>query len=202
MRWQGPYTVTKAFEDGLNYELDTGKEREQHRTYHINLLSKWQSRDEIASLVMTQSPEMSLPHENNVLTLGNMETCEDVSISDELAESQKEQVRNLLAEFSDVFSGKLNLTHVAAHKFDTGESLPIHFPPYKVPQKLEEEVKKEIEKMLEMGINLPSRSPWASPIVTVPKPDGTITFSVDYRKLNSITKMDAYPIPRQDGQVC
>ena len=25
MRWQGPYTVTKVFKDGLNYELDTGK---------------------------------------------------------------------------------------------------------------------------------------------------------------------------------
>ena len=46
MRWQGPYTVTKVFKDGLNYELDTGKVRKQHRTYHINLLSKWQSRDE------------------------------------------------------------------------------------------------------------------------------------------------------------
>lgn len=78
MRWQGPYTVTRVLEDGLNYELDTGKERKKHRTYHINLLSKWQSRDAIGALVMSESPEMSLPYENNVLTLGNMETCKDV----------------------------------------------------------------------------------------------------------------------------
>ena len=57
------------------------------------------SRDEIATLVMKESPEMSLPHGNNVLTLGNMKTCEDVSISDELTESQKQLVRNLSAEF-------------------------------------------------------------------------------------------------------
>ena len=201
MRWQGPYTVTKVSEDGLNYELDTGKERKQHRTYHINLLSKWQSREEIGALVMSESPEMSLPHENNVLPLGNRETCEDVSISEELTEQQKEQVRNLLAEFSDVFSGRPNLTHAAAHKIDTGHSLPIRSPPYKVPQKLEEEVNREVEKMLEMGIIRPSKSPWASPIVIVPKPDGSIRFCVDYRKLNSVTKMDAYPIPSTERMI-
>ena len=25
MKWQGPFTVTRALEDGLNCELDTGK---------------------------------------------------------------------------------------------------------------------------------------------------------------------------------
>ena len=49
MKWQGPFTITKAFEDELNYELDTGKTRKQQRAYHINLLSEWQSRDERGS---------------------------------------------------------------------------------------------------------------------------------------------------------
>ena len=64
--WQGPFKVTKVLNDGLNYELDTGKTHKQHRTYHINLLSKWQSRDEIAALVMPESSEMPLPHERDV----------------------------------------------------------------------------------------------------------------------------------------
>ena len=55
--------------------------------------------------------------------------------------------------------------------------------------------------MLEMGIIRPSRSLRASPIVTVPKPNGTIRFCVDYRKLNSITKMDAYPIPSMERMI-
>lgn len=201
MKWQGPFIVTKAFEDGLNYELDTGKSHKQYRTYHINLLNKWQSRDERAALVMEESPEMALPHESNVPALGHEETWEDVVISEDLTESQRQQVRELLHEYSDVFSGKPNLTRVATHKIDTGDSLPIRSSPYKIPQKLEEEVNKEIEKMLEMGIIRPSTSPWAAPVVIVPKPDGTIRLCVDYRKLNSVTKMDAYPIPSMEKMI-
>ena len=201
MKWQGPFTVTKAFEDGLNYELDIGKTHKQHRTYHINLLSKWQSRDERAALVMEESPEMALPHENNVPAFGHEETWEDVVISDDLTESQRQQVKELLREFSDIFSGKPNLTSVATHKIDTGDSPPIRSSPYRIPQKLEEEVNNEIERMLEMGIIRPSTSPWAAPVVIVPKPDGTIRLCVDYRKLNFVTKMDAYPIPSMEKMI-
>ena len=53
-----------------------------------------------------------------------------------------------------------------------------------------------IDDMLEKGIIHPSSGPWASPIVLVPKKDGQLHFCVDYRKLNSVTKKDQYPLPR------
>ena len=75
------------------------------------MLSKWQTRDEIAALVLPESPEMSLPHENHVPSLDNEETWENVLISDELTTSQKGEGRDLLKEFSDVFIGSTLARH-------------------------------------------------------------------------------------------
>ena len=52
--------------------------------------------------------------------------------------------------------------------------------------------------MLDNDFIEPSQSEWSSPCILVPKPDGTFRMCTDYRKVNSITKTDTFPIPRID----
>ena len=61
-------------------------------------------------------------------------------------------------------------------------------------------IKEEIDKLLKIGfIQSAKRATWLSPIVVVPKKNGKIQVCVDYRKLNAITIMDAFPLPFTDN---
>jgi hypothetical protein len=61
------------------------------------------------------------------------------------------------------------------------------------------EIKKQIQELLDKGVIVPSSSPCGSPIVLVPKKDGTWRMCVDFRALNKITVKNRYPLPRIDN---
>lgn len=53
--------------------------------------------------------------------------------------------------------------------------------------------------MQDTGAVEPGKSDWYSPTVLVPKPDQIRQLCIDYRKVNHVTRTDAFPIPQLEG---
>ena len=55
-------------------------------------------------------------------------------------------------------------------------------------------INKEVDEMLAEGVIQPSSSPWNLPVEIVRRKDGKTRFCIDFRKLNQVSKKDAYPL--------
>lgn len=84
------------------------------------------------------------------------------------------------------------------HDVDVGDAAPIKQHPYRLNPRKHQYLKEEIKYLLENDFIEPSSSSWSSPCLLVPKPDGSYRMCTDYRKVNSVTKTDTFPIPRMD----
>ena len=117
----------------------------------------------------------------------------------ELPEEHHSTLATFLCKYQDVWatsSNDLGHSNVVQHRIETEGHSPIKQPPRRVPIHKKKIVQEEIDKMLDRGVIEPADGPWASPIVLVTKKDGTTRFCVDFRRLNDVTKKDAYPLPR------
>ena len=92
------------------------------------------------------------------------------------------------------------VTDLVSHSIDIGDHAPVRQPARRTPFSLRQKVTEMVQQMLKQGVVCPSHSPWASPIVLVQK-DGSLRFCVDYRRLNAITKLDVFPLPRIDDSL-
>ncbi|CAF1071831.1 unnamed protein product [Brachionus calyciflorus] len=122
----------------------------------------------------------------------------------QLTRDQKLKLRNLIGKYSDVFSkGDGDLGYCDKFKFNinTGDNKPIKQRAYRVPYAKQDQIDKMVDDMLKQKVISKSKSPWASPVVLVKKKDGTERFCVDFRKLNSVTIKDNYPLPLIDETI-
>lgn len=114
-----------------------------------------------------------------------------------LTSHQQNLAETMICKFKDISFEKAGLgrTHLMEHVIDTADSPPIKSRPYPMsPEKLKE-LHSELEKMLKLDVVTKSEGPWNNPVLMVPKSDGTWRFCLDCRKLNAVTKGDAYAIP-------
>lgn len=134
--------------------------------------------------------------------LRNSEIMLDLnSFLSHLSDSDRGDLITLILSYTNLFSDVPLRTTVIAHDIDVGDPRPIKQHAYRANPLKRLQLQKEVRFMVDNGIAEPSFSPWSSPCLLVPKPDGTSRFCTDFRKVNSITKPDSFPLPRMDDCV-
>ena len=104
-----------------------------------------------------------------------------------------------LMEHHNIFSldqNEIGCTDTAEHVIELLDTEPFKERFRQIAPPLVEEVREHIQEMLDGGTIRPSQSPWCNAVVLVRKKDGGLRFCIDFRRLNSQTKKDAYPLPQ------
>lgn len=125
---------------------------------------------------------------------------EEVHIG-EIPPIDKDRLMELLHNHQQVFAQDENdvgLTDTVKHRIYTSDDSPVKAAYRRIPPPQFEEVKAHIKDLVHKGIIKPSQSEFASPIVICRKKNGKIRMCVDYRRLNTKTRKDAFPLPRVD----
>ena len=125
----------------------------------------------------------------------DIEVHQKVELQDaDVSEEHQNAFKELCKEFKDIFSvdsSDIGKTPLVEMEIDTGDSPPITQKPYTLPLKHAKWVQKELEILEKAGVIVRSVSPWASPIVVVPKRTAPgeppkRRLCVDYRAINSL----------------
>ena len=182
-KWHGPYEVLEKV-GPVNYRVRQPGRRPPIKIYHVNLLKKWKAREALFAMSPPQVPKRT--------------ESTDVHMGEQLTTPQKQDLQEMVEGHRDVFSPEPGRTTLIQHRIVTERGQKVKLRPYRLPEARRAAVRDEVRAMLQAGVIVESNSGWCSPIVLVPKPDGTLRFCSDFRRLNEISKFDAYPMPRVD----
>jgi hypothetical protein len=128
----------------------------------------------------------------------------DFSSIETIDDETQAKLRRLLINNSHIFSDRpfgSEATGLMEHTIELTDPTvkPIKHYGYRVAPTVAAELQENVQLMKNLGVIEESQSPWASPVLLVPKKDGTRRFCTDFRGLNAVTKSDVFPLPRIDN---
>lgn len=173
----------------------------------LNRFTEGQSGTFIANV--TYSP-LALP---KGITLGQKDTEDDIfynkpdtefpkfTINAKLSGLQQQDIKNIIHANYECFkpiSSHGTAKHTKHHISLLPNTTPIKQRQYPIPLSQQDEVQRQTKQMLKENVIQPSHSPWSSPLLLAKKKTGEWRFCIDFRRVNSATKKDVYPLPRID----
>ncbi|XP_055838190.1 uncharacterized protein K02A2.6-like [Episyrphus balteatus] len=127
----------------------------------------------------------------------DLDSCRD-SNAHELSPDQTSKLQSVIGLFPSAAKFGLGKTKLEEHTINTGDAEPVKQRHYPVSPAVQALMYDELDRMLALGVIEESQSAWSSPMVLVQKP-GKNRLCLDSRKVNKVTKKDAYPLHHVDG---
>ncbi|CAB1099587.1 unnamed protein product [Ectocarpus sp. CCAP 1310/34] len=114
-----------------------------------------------------------------------------------------DRLADALVEYSDVFStSKTDFGSCTIMPFTLSVpagTKPVASRPYRINPLMQKKVDTILDQYLAAGLIQHSTSLWASPLIVIPKKDGSVRITVNYKRLNALVDLDGQPLPRVDG---
>ena len=178
-------------------EIDTYRKVKLQNAEVLNINEKKYKETMLQSQGMeNEKPHCDISSEKKFITSpADVDTHRKVKLQDaEVLDKYKEEFEKLCKEYNDIFSkdsSDIGKTPLITMEIETGDSPPVCQRPYNLPLKHIDWVKKELDTLEKAGVITRSVSPWASPIVIVPKRTALgeppkKRFCVNYRVINSL----------------
>ena len=118
----------------------------------------------------------------------------------ELTSKEEDRLRILVGNILDSPENKVGTTDLIQHEIVvTHGAKPVRQAPRRLSPAMEKFAQEEVKRMVEDEIVEKSKSDWCSRPVIVKKANGDFRFCVDYRDLNKVTQVDAYPMRNMDS---
>ncbi|XP_066585575.1 uncharacterized protein [Prorops nasuta] len=148
----------------------------------------WQTRDRVnLRFAKINAASSNETHVSSCFAIAEMTSEQNVVLEKFLSDNFPEIV------------GPVPATTLVKHHIDVQGQAPIRQAARRVSPVIYKVAHEEVDKLLGEGIIEPSTSAWASCPVIVPNPGGKYRFCIDFRRVNEVTRKDAYPIPHIDS---
>ncbi|CAM5179383.1 unnamed protein product [Eretmochelys imbricata] len=183
--WEGPFKVVKQL-NGVNCVVELSNRAHQRRVFHVNMMKPYYDRGDVVLAVCRHWEEQGDDPLVDLFPATRAGSpLETIPLSDQLTPALQAEIRGVLHLYRQLFSNQPGHT-------------PVRCSAFRITGKTAQGLEREVRDMLALGVIQPSASPWAPPVVLVPKKDGSVRFCVDYQTLNAITISAAYPMSRSD----
>ncbi|GFU11067.1 retrovirus-related Pol polyprotein from transposon 412 [Trichonephila clavipes] len=179
VQWVGPGEIVQQLSE-TNYVVKF-PEKDKTHVYHVNMLKPYNQREENINLLCINPlkhdeeediPSLELENERS----GWSKIISDVQLNSKLSQIQRGQLKELLYEYSNLFSNIPGCTDLAERA--------IVAKPYRMSSRQIEILKSEVNKMLELKIIEPGESDFTSPLILVEAHGKEARPCIDYRRLN------------------